>query len=335
MNAFTSLIGQHQAVELLQQAVSQNRIAPAYLLAGAAGIGKRLAAEGFSELLLSVNVPAEQQRLNRKWIAGGNHPDLLWVQPTYLHQGQRLSLAQAEAAGLKRKAPPQIRIEQIREITQFLSRPPLKAPRSVVAIEEAQAMTEAAANALLKTLEEPGKATLILMAPSTDVLLPTLVSRCQRIPFYRLAQDDMEQVLRDKGYAEILNHPELLAIAQGSPGDAIAAFAQLQAIPTELRQQLTQLPSSSLQALTLAKEVDRALETEAQLWLVDYLQHHYWHTWQNKRLIEVLEKTRQYLLSYVQPRLVWEDTLLKLLKLRPSVQSSAISTQETFFGNDG
>ncbi len=73
-------------------------------------------------------------------------------------------------------------IEQIREITNFLSRPPLESSRSVVVIEQADTMTESAANALLKTLEEPGKATLILIAPSPSSLLPTLVSRCQHIP---------------------------------------------------------------------------------------------------------------------------------------------------------
>jgi hypothetical protein len=87
-----------------------------------------------------------------------NHPDLLWVEPTYMNQGKRLSTKEAEEAGLKRKAPPQIRLEQVREIGEFLSRPPLEAGRSVVVLEQAETMGEGAANGLLKTLEEPGKA---------------------------------------------------------------------------------------------------------------------------------------------------------------------------------
>lgn len=89
---------------------------------------------------------------------------MLWIAPTYSHQGKLLSAAEATAAGVKRKAPPQIRIEQIREISQFLSRPPLLGDRAVIVIEQAQTMVEGAANALLKTLEEPGKATIIPIA---------------------------------------------------------------------------------------------------------------------------------------------------------------------------
>jgi DNA polymerase-3 subunit delta' len=293
------LIGQNQAVELLTQALASGRIAPAYLFVGTPGVGRALAARGFSQLLLG------------DW-KKGLHPDLLWVSPTYQHQGQLLTADEASAAGVKRKTPPQIRIEQVREITQFLSRPPLRASRSLIIIEDAQTMTESAANALLKTLEEPGRATLILIAPSTDSLLPTLVSRCQRIPFYRLGEEEMQQVLREKGESEILAHPELLAIAQGSPGDAIAAFAQLQSIPPELRAKLQRPPQSPRQALELAREIDRALDSQVQLWLINYLQYCYWQKYKKKAIIQELEQARQHLLAYVGSRLVWECTLLKI-----------------------
>ena len=172
MNAFAQLIGQNQAVEILKQAVLHDRIAPAYLFAGPSGVGRTLAARCWSEGLIGQNRTMANSLARKRLLS--NHPDFLWVQPTYLHQGKHLTATEAAAAGLKRKAPPQIRIEQIREIAQFLSRPPLEASRLVVVIEEAQAMTEAAANALLKTLEEPGQATLILIAPGVDALLPTL-----------------------------------------------------------------------------------------------------------------------------------------------------------------
>ncbi|NEO25983.1 MAG: DNA polymerase III subunit delta', partial [Kamptonema sp. SIO4C4] len=188
MSPFDTLIGHQTSIELLEQAVAKDRIAPAYLFVGSPGIGRRLAAFGFSELLLRQNLPPEQYPRVHKKLAGQNHPDFLWIQPTYTHQGQLLTAQEAAESGLKRKAPPKIRIEQVREIGEFLSRPPLEASRAVVVIEDAHTMAEAAANALLKTLEEPGRATLILISPSADALLPTLVSRCQRIPFYRLAE---------------------------------------------------------------------------------------------------------------------------------------------------
>lgn len=310
---FDRLLGQTQAVELLTRAVSQNRIAPAYLFAGSAGIGRSLAARCFAALLLTPkNGMVQPISTLQHRIEQGNHPDLLWVEPTYLHQGKRLSAAEAAELGLKRRSPPEIRLEQIREISRFLSRPPLEAGRSVVVLEQAESMAEAAANGLLKTLEEPGRATLVLIAPAAESLLPTLVSRCQRIPFRRLDTATMSQVLTQVGQSEILQHSEVLAMAQGSPGEAIVHWQQLQSIPPEILSAVTQLPASLRQALELAKQIDQSLDAEAQLWLIDYLQHHHWQTQQSGHLLHHLENARRYLLQYVQPRLVWEVTLANL-----------------------
>ncbi len=310
---FTPLVAQQQAIELLSQAVRQNRVAPAYLFVGPDGVGRSLAARCFVELLFSVqtrNLASLSSRLRQ-----GNHPDLLWVQPTYQYQGQRLTAVEAAEKKLKRKAPPVIRLEQIREITEFLSRPPLEAPRNMVVLEESQTMAEAAANALLKTLEEPGQATLILIAPSPEAVLPTLVSRCQRIPFYRLDISSLTQVLTQTGYEEILQHQPVLNIAAGSPGSAIASYEQLQAIPPQLLEDLKKAPASYRNALELAKQIDQNLDTEAQLWLVDYLQQFYWQQWHQPGIINQLEKARKFLLVYAQPRLVWECTLLLMYQL--------------------
>jgi DNA polymerase-3 subunit delta' len=304
--------------ELLTQAVRQNRVAPAYLFAGPEGVGRTLAAECFLELLWSP-APASDPLL-RSRIRQRNHPDLLWVEPTYLHQGKRLTAAEAAAAGVKRKTPPVIRLEQVREITQFLSRSPLEAPRSVVVIQQAETMAEAPANGLLKTLEEPGQATLILIAPGVEALLPTLVSRCQRIPFYRLTTEATTQVLEQLGQTELLNQPQVMQLAQGSPGAAIAHWQQLQTIPADLLQALQRLPQSYQEALELARQIDRTVDTEAQLWLIDYLQQSHWQTL-SRRLsaqanlypLKLLEQARQHLLRHVQPRLVWEVVLAQSL----------------------
>ncbi len=309
INAFDRLIGQDLAIQLISRAVELDRVAPAYLFAGVDGIGRSLAALGFLRLLTNSDAPL-------------SHPDVAWVAPTYLHQGKRYTVAEAEVAGIKRKTTPLIRLEQVREIAQFLARKPLKAARSVVVIEQAEAMPEAAANALLKTLEEPGQATLILLAPSVEALLPTLVSRCQRIPFYRLNATAMAQVLQQVGHAEILQQPQVLALAQGSPGAAIAHWQQLQTIPSALLEQLTQIPQTARQALELARQIHQSLEPESQRWLLQYLQQHYWHQlWprfgQELRPalpLVALEKAEDYLNRNVQPRLVWEVTLLELVK---------------------
>ena len=307
---FNDLIGQDKAIELLQQAVKQDRVAPAYLFSGASGTGRSIAARGFTRLLLTAGLSSDKHSLIDKKLAANNHPDLLWVEPTYFSKGELYNASEANAKGLQYKTPPKIRIEQIRNITQFLNRPVLEASRKVVAIAEAQTMAEAPANALLKTLEEPGNATLILIAPDVDSLLTTLVSRCQRIQFYSLSEANLKTVLVQNGYQEILQHPELIAIAQGSPGKAIAAWNQLQTIPEELLQQLKQPITTPLEAFNLAQTITKELDSSSQLWLVDYLQYCDWQQTQEITSIKQWEHTRRCLLSYVQPRLVWECALL-------------------------
>ncbi|NJP10717.1 MAG: DNA polymerase III subunit delta' [Leptolyngbyaceae cyanobacterium RU_5_1] len=322
MSPFTPLIGQPQAVELLTQAVAKQRLAPAYLFAGSAGVGRSVAALCFVEWIFSqtststLNPDILHTRIHQR-----NHPDLLWVEPTYLHQGKLFSASEASAAGVKRKSPPLIRLEQVREIARFLSRSPLAAPRSVVVIEQAETMAESPANALLKTLEEPGQATLILLAPGVESLLSTLVSRCQRVPFYRLTTEAMAQVLQQSGYGEILQHPQVLQLAQGSPGAAIAHWQQLQEISPDLLQAIAQRPCSYRDALSLARQIDQTVEPEAQLWLIDYLQQSYWQqSLEHQNLfpailppLQQLEKAREYLRYNVQPRLVWEVTLMAMV----------------------
>jgi DNA polymerase III subunit delta' len=312
----SDLLGQPQAVELLTRSIIKQRLAPAYLFYGADGVGKSLAARCFIELIFSDRVPDRDKALIHQKLRQGNHPDVLWVAPTYSHQGKLLSTAEATAAGVKRKAPPQIRIEQIREIGQFLARPPLLGARSVIAIEHAETMAEGAANALLKTLEEPGRATIIAISSGIDSLLPTIVSRCQQIPFHRLDRAATIEILTKLGKTEILDRPEILGLAQGSPGAAIGIWEQFQALPTDLLDRLTKLPLTRRQGLELAGEIDRELDSPEQLWLVDYLQYTYWQRYRVPQIIETLEQTRSQLLAYVQPRLVWECTLLNIGSIR-------------------
>lgn len=323
MSPFEALIGQERAVELLTQATAKQRIAPAYLFAGPTGVGRSLAAYCFTKWLFQqyptskANLASLPQRVDQH-----NHPDLLWVEPTYLHQGKRLTVSEAIAVGGKRKTPPIIRLEQIREIGQFLSRSALETRHPLVVVEQAESMAEAPANALLKTLEEPGPATLILIAQSAESLLPTLVSRCQRIPFSRLSTKAMRQIIQATEHGELLQNAQILQLAEGSPGAAIAHWQQLQTIPAELLQQLAQPPRSHRAALTLAQQIDQQLELDSQLWLINYLQQIYWQADDRSGAIaassrlthlRLLEKARVYLLQNVNARLVWEVTLMGML----------------------
>jgi DNA polymerase-3 subunit delta' len=68
--------------------------------------------------------------------------------------------------------------------------------------------------------------------------------------------------------------------------------------------------------LRLAKEIDRALDTEMQLWLVDYWQSLLWDRYRKPEPIRLLDRARRSLLAYVQPRLVWERTLLDMIEMQ-------------------
>jgi DNA polymerase-3 subunit delta' len=318
--SFDRLMGQETAIALLNRAVAQNRIAPAYLFAGPDGVGRRLAAEQFVEILFArCSASREEGDTLRRRIHQRNHPDLLWVEPTYLHQGNLLTVSEAQEKGITRKSPPQIRLDQVRQIAQFLSRPPLEAPRAMVVMEAAQTMAEGAANALLKTLEEPGQATIILLAPGPQALLPTLVSRCQTIPFARLGPEDMAAVLTQVGQAEVLNYPQILAMAQGSPGQAIEAQGQLEAIPPDLLESLKAPPNSLRQALEQGRHIAKDLDTESQLWMLDYLLNYYWSQFpqDSAHWLPHLEQAKDYLRRFVQPRLVWEVTFMRLWQEQP------------------
>jgi DNA polymerase III subunit delta' len=308
---FNQVCGHSSAIELLTQAVLRQRIAPAYLFFGPAGVGKALVARAWIEMLLCAQLDPAQVVLNRSKIQQGNHPDILWIQPTYNYQGQLLSPAEAATVGVKKKAPPQIRIEQIRQITKFLAQPPLAADRAIVVIEQTETMAEGAANALLKTLEEPGKATLILLTDRLEALLPTLISRCQRIPFHRLDAPTVNQILIDQEYHQITQDPVLLAVAPGSPGQLIELWENLQTIPPALKLGVTQPIANIASALQLAKQIDRELDNIGQIALLEYLQFYHWQHHQNSQLVAAAENSRRQLSAYVQPRLVWEGFLLQ------------------------
>lgn len=330
---FAPLVGQPQAIALLSQAVVQDRIAPAYLFAGPAGTGRALAARCFATLLCGLNLhdprshrghraqlpPPTLADLRRR-VDQDNHPDVLWVEASYQVQGKIIPLSQADEAGVKRKTPPQIRLAQVREISQFLSRAPLEALRHVVVLEQAETMGEGAANGLLKTLEEPGMATLILLAPSADRLLPTLVSRCQRIPFQRLSAGEMAEILRRSGQSQLLENSQLLAQAEGSPGAAIELGDYLQSLDPDLLAQAQELPRSPRQALTLARRISQDLDLDQQLWLLGYLQQCCWQAPYDQvpDRIGALEEAKGLLGRSVQPRLVWEVMLLRLAGVVPS-----------------
>ena len=307
---FDGLVGQPLAVDLLEAALQQKRLAPAYLFAGPEGVGRRLAALRFLEGVLSEGVGCERAR---RRLEDRNHPDLVWIEPTFQHQGRLLTRDEAVEAGVNRRTPPQLRLEQIRGVRRALGRQPVESPRGMVVIESTEAMAEAAANALLKTLEEPGHGLLILLTAAPERLLSTIRSRCQLIRFVRLDLPSVAEVLRRLDAVE-QDPPELLAMAAGSPGAVLEHRNCWAALPTELMPRLRQLPNEPMHALALARDVCEALDGEQQLWLINWWQQALWTSSSDIESLKRLETLRRHLLSFVQPRLAWEVALLDLTK---------------------
>jgi len=319
---FADLIGQDRAVALLAASLAQGRLAPAYLLAGPHGVGRRLAALRFLE---GVVAGPAGDALQRRRLEAGNHPDLLWVEPTYSHQGRLVPQSKALEEGVSRRTPPQLRLEQVREISRFLARRPVEAPGCLVVLDGAEAMAEAAANALLKTLEEPGDGLLLLICAAPDQLLPTIRSRCQLVPLGRLAPEAMAQVLKRSEGPEpaTLDPPELLELAAGSPGALLQHRSHWQQLPEDLISTLLRLaePADGLvsaqpvELLELARMISDALDGEQQLWLLQWWELVLWRRGAGRAVLERLGRLRSHLLAYVQPRLAWEVGLLDLLQL--------------------
>lgn len=315
---FAELLGQPLAIQLLQAALQRGRLAPAYLFAGPEGVGRRLAALRFLEGVLTGG--RGQPDLRRR-LAQGNVADLLWLEPTYQHQGQLVAVSLAEEMGVSRRTPAQIRLEQVREVSRFLARRPIESPRPLVVIESAEAMAEPAANALLKTLEEPGEGLLILISAAPEKLLVTIRSRCQWIPFQPLSPSLMAEVLArtippgETGVPQP-DAPELLAMAAGSPGALLMHRHQWERLPEGLAARLGDLPPNPLGALELARDISEGLDGEQQLWLLNWWQAGLWQRHRDPGHMVRLEVLRKHLLSHVQPRLAWEVTLLELGLIR-------------------
>lgn len=191
---------QHQQWGQLLSQFRQQRLPHALLLSGAAGLGKLAFAEQLAWFLLC-KTAADRGRTEQLTTACGqcagcrlllanNHPDLLMVMP--------------EEAGKN------IKIDQIRELTFKLQQTAQRAGYQVVIIAPVEALNKAAANALLKTLEEPaGQALLLLVSHSPGVLPATIISRCQKIYFtaaYQAKAWLMEQpaMLNQSHHAELL-----------------------------------------------------------------------------------------------------------------------------------
>jgi len=177
------------------------RMPHAILFHGAQGIGKADFIEHFAQALLCENVRPDGHACGTcascGWFSQGNHPDYRRVRPEAM-EDEIADEGEGEGEGAKKAAKSKtpskdIKIEQIRNLADFMNISTHRQGLRVVVLYPAEALNTPASNALLKTLEEPPPGTLFLLASnSLDRLLPTILSRCRK---FALPMPSHEQAL--------------------------------------------------------------------------------------------------------------------------------------------
>tara|TARA_Y100001968_G_C19335666_1_gene706717 strand:+ start:211 stop:1179 length:969 start_codon:yes stop_codon:yes gene_type:complete len=310
---FEDIIGHNLIKSILISTLEKKQISPAYLFNGPNGVGRKLTAIRFLEGLL---IKSNLVKNNRRRLQEQNHPDLIWIEPSYLIQGKIIPRSSMNEQ--KSRSLPQIRIEQIKDLSRFLSRKPLEANISMAIVEDVEDMNESSANALLKTLEEPSNGILILISSRPEKLLPTIKSRCQNISFSALNKHELDQVLvkinaKEKWQiSDIITEDDLLDISHGSPGEWINNVEYLEEIPRDILIRIQKKHDNPIDSLNLARDISESLNIDSQIWLIKWLQEKHWRINYDLKVVNILERLRQNLKFHVQSRLAWEMALLKI-----------------------
>ncbi|HYD45143.1 MAG TPA: DNA polymerase III subunit delta', partial [Phenylobacterium sp.] len=207
------LIGHEAAEAAFAASLARGRLHHAWLLCGPEGIGKATFAYRAARRLLGARageggaLAAAPGNPVSRLITARSHPDLFVL----------------ERLGEDGKPRRVIPVDEARKLSDFFAKSPAQAPFRVAIVDAADDLNPNAANALLKTLEEPpARGVLLLVSHTPGALLPTLRSRCRRLTFQPPGEAAVTEVLQRHG----LSGGEALArMAQGSPGRALALAA--------------------------------------------------------------------------------------------------------------
>jgi DNA polymerase-3 subunit delta' len=204
--AWETVRGHEGLVQAFAQAWRRGRLAHAYLFVGPEGIGKRRFALALAKALLCEDRPADRLEACGRCpacvlAAAGTHPDLFTLcRP---EQGNELS------------------IDALRELCRGFLLKSARGRAKVAILDDADDLSEAAANCFLKTLEEPPPhSVFILIGTGRKRQLPTIVSRCQVVPFAPLPESLVAELLQREEVPDPALIPRLARLAEGSPGQA-------------------------------------------------------------------------------------------------------------------
>lgn len=233
-DAFDGIIGQPKVREFLRSCVSSDRVSHAYLFCGPAGSNKTQAAYAFARAILCEGDPcADCEGCTSqacRHIVRKAHPDVHYLAP----EG---------AQGYV--------VDQIRDVMADTLLAPIQAKRKVYIIDRVDLLGTAAANAFLKTLEEPpSDVVLILLGRTRESVLPTIVSRCQVVPFRHIPASEAAGILVQNTGCTL---PEA-SIAIEACGGSITKAADFLRSKERARLRLTM--TQALASLTRADDLD-------------------------------------------------------------------------------
>jgi DNA polymerase-3 subunit delta' len=251
MSTWDNVIGHEWAAEILAGAIEHERVGHAYLVTGPEQVGKTTLARTFAQALNCEAADIAQRPCGRcracKLIAADRHPDVRLLLPEVSGRG-KLTL----------------KIDEIRALQQDLSLAAYEVRYKVAILKRFDAATDGAANAFLKTLEEPPRnVVLLLTANDADTLLPTIASRCRIIHLRPLPVALIEQSLRARWQVPEEQALLLAHLADGRLGWAVQAAGddtRLQERAVHLAQLYEALAGNRVSRFALADKLARKPE---------------------------------------------------------------------------
>ncbi len=297
----------------LKNIVKNKSLANGYIFYGAEGLGKKQTALQFIKEIFKQSSPSENVE---ERISNNNHPDFLIIEPDSVLPTK--SSGSFDLEKTIKSGSEIIKIAQIRNIKTFLSQKSINSEKKIVLIIDAHLLNEAASNCLLKTLEEPSNGIFILLTSKLNLLLDTIISRCQIVRFRSLSTKQIELILTeylDDSKLKInakLKLEDLINSANGSPNQLLKNIEIWNNFSDEIMKKLDSPIKNSLEILEISKSISEKLEIFQQICLVNLIQTIWWRKTKSIGLVKKLENLKYLLRKNIQPRLAWEIAFLKI-----------------------
>jgi len=285
-----------EANTFLKSIIKNKSLANGYIFYGAEGLGKKQTAFQFIKEIFKKSSPNENVE---EKITNNNHPDFLIIEPDSLLATKSSGSSYPEKT--IKSGSEIIKIAQIRNIKTFLSQKSINSEKKIVLIINAHLLNEAASNCLLKTLEEPSNGIFILLTCRLNLLLDTIISRCQIVRFRSFSGKQIKSILKeylDTSKSKIntkLKFEDLINSANGSPNQLLKNIEIWNDFSDEIIGKLDSPIKNSLEILEISKSISEKLEISQQICLVNLIQTIWWRKTKKIGLIKKLEHLK-YLL---------------------------------------